>query len=47
MALRITGANRNESLEAMNLVDDIPAIRGRHWCSWCSLKRESNWDRCK
>jgi transposase len=29
LALRITGANRNESLEAMNLVDDIPPIRGR------------------
>src|SRR5438445_531582 len=28
-ALRINGANRNESLEAMNLVDDIPPIRGR------------------
>jgi transposase len=29
LALRITGANRNESLEAMNLVDDIPPVRGR------------------
>lgn len=29
LALRLTGANRNESLEAMNLVDDIPPIRGR------------------
>jgi transposase len=29
LAVRITGANRNESLEAMNLVDDIPPIRGR------------------
>ena len=29
LSLRITGANRNESLEAMNLVDDIPPIRGR------------------
>jgi transposase len=28
LAVRITGANRNESLEAMNLVDDIPPIRG-------------------
>ncbi len=28
LALRLTGANRNESLEAMNLVDDIPPIRG-------------------
>jgi transposase len=27
--VRLTGANRNESLEAMNLVDDIPPIRGR------------------
>ena len=27
--MRLTGANRNESLEAMNLVDDIPPIRGR------------------
>ena len=26
--MRLTGANRNESLEAMNLVDDIPPIRG-------------------
>jgi transposase len=29
LAVRITGANRNESLEAMNLMDDIPPIRGR------------------
>jgi transposase len=29
LALRITGANRNESLEAMNLVDDIPPTRGK------------------
>lgn len=29
LAVRITGANRNESLEAMNLVDEIPPIRGR------------------
>src|SRR5262249_38435081 len=29
LAVRITGANRNESLEAMTLVDDIPPIRGR------------------
>ena len=29
LALRLTGANRNESLEAMPLVDDIPPIRGR------------------
>lgn len=29
LAVRIPGANRNESLEAMNLVDDIPPIRGR------------------
>ncbi len=29
MALGITGANRNESLEAMDLVDEIPPIRGR------------------
>jgi transposase len=29
LAVRITGANRNESLEAMNLVDDMPPIRGR------------------
>jgi transposase len=29
LAVRITGANRNESLEAMNLGDDIPPIRGR------------------
>jgi transposase len=29
LAVRITGANRNESLEAMNLVDDIPPIRGQ------------------
>jgi hypothetical protein len=29
LAVRITAANRNESLEAMNLVDDIPPIRGR------------------
>src|SRR3954454_15753083 len=29
LAVRITGANRNESLEAMDLVDDIPPIRGR------------------
>src|SRR5262245_8575966 len=29
LALRITGANRNESLEALNLLDDIPAIRGK------------------
>src|SRR5438270_6013542 len=29
LALRITGANRNESLEALNLADDIPPIRGR------------------
>src|SRR5438552_4300220 len=29
LAVRLTGANRNESLEAMNLVDDIPPIRGR------------------
>ena len=27
--MRLTGANRNESLEALNLVDDIPPIRGR------------------
>jgi len=27
--VRLTGANRNESLEAMALVDDIPPIRGR------------------
>jgi len=26
--VRLTGANRNESWEAMNLVDDIPPIRG-------------------
>jgi transposase len=30
LALRLTGANRNESLEAMSLVDDIPPIRGKH-----------------
>jgi transposase len=30
LAVRLSGANRNESLEAMNLVDDIPPIRGRH-----------------
>jgi transposase len=29
LAVRLTGANRNESLEAMNLVDDIPPMRGR------------------
>ena len=29
LAVRITAANRNESLEAMNLVDDIPPIRSR------------------
>jgi transposase len=29
LALRLTGANRNESLEALNLVDDIPPIRGQ------------------
>jgi len=29
LALHLTGANRNESLEAMPLVDDIPPIRGR------------------
>ncbi len=29
LALRITGANRNGSLEAMNLGEDIPPIRGR------------------
>src|SRR5207302_10828751 len=29
LAMRITGANRNESLEAMPLVDDIPPIRGQ------------------
>jgi transposase len=29
LAVRLTGANRNESLEAMNLVDDIPPIRGK------------------
>src|SRR5215207_7504273 len=29
LAIRLTGANRNESLEAMNLVDDIPPIKGR------------------
>jgi transposase len=29
LAVRITAANRNESLEAMNLVDDIPSIHGR------------------
>src|SRR5258708_35303496 len=29
LAVRLTGANRNESVEAMNLVDDIPPIRGR------------------
>src|SRR5262249_52154609 len=28
-AVRTPGANRNESLGAMNLVDDIPPIRGR------------------
>jgi transposase len=29
LAVRLTGANRNESLEAMYLVDDIPPICGR------------------
>src|SRR5262245_1719691 len=29
LAVRLTGANRNESLEALNLVDDVPPIRGR------------------
>jgi transposase len=29
VAVRITAANCHESLEAMNLVDDIPPIRGR------------------
>jgi transposase len=29
LAVRLTGANRNESLEAMSLVDDIPPIQGR------------------
>src|SRR6516165_7991758 len=29
LAVRVTAANRNESLEAMDLVDDIPPIRGR------------------
>jgi transposase len=29
LAVRITAANRNESLEAMNLVDDIPPIKGK------------------
>jgi transposase len=29
LAIRLTGANRNESLEAMGSVDDIPPIRGR------------------
>jgi transposase len=29
LALRLTGAHRNESLEAMNLVDDIPPTQGR------------------
>jgi hypothetical protein len=27
LAVRITGANRNESLEAMPLLDDVPPIR--------------------
>jgi transposase len=27
--VRLTGANRNESLEAMSLVDDIPPIQGK------------------
>jgi transposase len=29
LAVRLTGANRHDSLEALNLVDDIPPIRGR------------------
>src|SRR6516165_2780587 len=29
LAVRVTGANRHDSLEAMNLVDDIPPIRGK------------------
>jgi transposase len=29
LAVRVTAANRNESLEAMNLVDDTPPIRGQ------------------
>jgi transposase len=29
LALRLTGAHRNESREALDLVDDIPPIRGR------------------
>lgn len=29
LAVRITGANRHDSVEAMKLVDDIPPIRGR------------------
>jgi transposase len=29
LALRLTGANRNDSLEAMNLVGDIPPIKGK------------------
>jgi len=29
LSFRLTGANRNESLEAMPLLDDIPPIRGR------------------
>lgn len=29
LAVRITGANRHDSVEAMNLVDDIPPIPGR------------------
>src|ERR671936_535951 len=29
LALRLTGANRTESLEAMNWVDDSPPLRGR------------------
>jgi transposase len=29
LAVRITGANRNDSIEVLKLVDDIPPIRGR------------------
>jgi transposase len=29
LAVRLTGANRNESLEAMSLVDDLPPIQGK------------------
>src|SRR5262245_7072837 len=29
LAVRITGANRHDALEALKLVDDIPPIRGR------------------